>query len=135
MNIWNAIMEIGCELEAAERKFPAFPTDPIHAAAILQEEAGDLVQASLQFTYEKGSIEAMRKEVVKTGAMALRFLLNMPSRVSRPSYQVERVAGINQQTNGAEPAEITPALCKGMPHGSCKGETLCDSANVCFRPA
>jgi hypothetical protein len=104
MNIWNAIMEIGCELEAAERKFPSFPTDPIHAAAILQEEAGELVQASLQFTYEKGSIEAMRKEVVQTGAMALRFLLNMPSMVSRPSDQVERVTGINQQINGdAEP--------------------------------
>jgi hypothetical protein len=135
MNIWNVIMEIGCELEAAERKFPAFPIDPIHAAAILQEEAGELVQAALQFTYENGNFEAMRKEAVQTGAMALRFLLNMPSMVSRPSDQVERVTGINQQTNGAEPSEITPNTCQGTGHGSCKSNTECDPNNVCFSPA
>ena len=28
-----------------------------------------------------------------------------------------------------------PDLCKGMPHGSCKGETWCNKTNVCFRPA
>ena len=27
------------------------------------------------------------------------------------------------------------AVCEGMPHGSCKGETMCDPNNVCFRPA
>lgn len=30
---------------------------------------------------------------------------------------------------------VTPALCKGMPHGSCKGETMCDPTKVCFKPA
>ena len=23
-------------------------------------------------------------------------------------------------------------LCKGMPHGSCKGETMCDPLSICF---
>jgi len=27
------------------------------------------------------------------------------------------------------------ALCEGMPHGSCKGETMCDPKNRCFKPA
>ena len=31
--------------------------------------------------------------------------------------------------------KISSALCKGMPHGSCKGETMCDPSNVCFEPA
>ena len=97
MTLWNAIQEVGFELEAAERKFPAFPTDPVHAAAILQKEAGELMQASLHFTYEKGSREAMRKEAVQMGAMALRFLLNLPSMVSHPSEQKERKPGIKQR--------------------------------------
>lgn len=92
MNIWNAIMELGCELEAAERKFPGWPTDPVHAAAVLQEEAGELVRASLQFTYKNGDLSAMRREAVQTGAMALRFLLNLTVMKSRPSDQVERVS-------------------------------------------
>ena len=25
-------------------------------------------------------------------------------------------------------------LCEGMPHGSCKGETMCDPDSPCFRP-
>jgi len=99
MTLWNAIQEVGYELEAAERKFPAFPTDPIHAASILQKEAGELMQASLHFTYEKGSREAMRKEAVQMGAMALRFLLNLPSMASHPSEQIERKPGIKQQPN------------------------------------
>jgi hypothetical protein len=28
-----------------------------------------------------------------------------------------------------------PDLCAGMSHGSCKGETWCNKAYVCFRPA
>jgi hypothetical protein len=105
MNLWNAIREIGYEFEAAERNSPTFPTDPIHAAAKLQEEAGELVQAALKFTYEKGSLEAMQKEVVQTGAMALRFLLNLPSMESRPSEQVERMSDIKQQINNCQSGE------------------------------
>jgi hypothetical protein len=30
---------------------------------------------------------------------------------------------------------IKPELCAGMPHGSCKGETMCEPNNACFRPA
>lgn len=44
-------------------------------------------------------------------------------------------ASPNQHSNGAEPSEISPQLCEGMPHGSCKGETMCDPNNTCFRPA
>jgi hypothetical protein len=30
---------------------------------------------------------------------------------------------------------INRALCQGMPHGSCKGKTMCDPARACFRQA
>jgi hypothetical protein len=91
MQFIEALKMLGEELQSAERKFPGFPTDPIHAAAILQEEAGELVQSALQYTYEGGCLGAMQKEAVQVGAMALRFLLNFDSIKSRPSEQVERV--------------------------------------------
>lgn len=65
------------ELDKAEHKYPEWPTDYIHKAAIVQEEAGELTRAALQHCYENGSAEDMKKEAVQTGAMALRFLLNM----------------------------------------------------------
>jgi NTP pyrophosphatase (non-canonical NTP hydrolase) len=103
MNIITAHKLLDDELDNAESKFPKFPIDPVHAAAILQEEAGELIQAALQFTYEGGSYDAVRKEAIQVGAMALRFLVNMVWMNSRPSEQVERLTGNVQQTLPAAP--------------------------------
>ena len=71
------------ELCNAENKFPDWPADYIHAAAIVSEEAGELVQAANDFVYPEcrktdGDMkQKMRREAVQTGAMAIRFLLNM----------------------------------------------------------
>jgi len=97
MNILQAQAAIEVELDKAEAKFPAFPVDPVHAAAILQEKAGQLMQAALHFTYEGGSSDALRKEAIHVGAMALRFLVNLHWMESRPSEQVERMTGNVQQ--------------------------------------
>ena len=85
------------ELRRAEQKFPGFPTDPVHAAAVVAEEVGELQQACLQFTYEGGSLEHVTKEAVQSAAMALRFLFNMESLRSRPSDEEERMTGNTQQ--------------------------------------
>ena len=67
------------ELRAAEDKFPGWPTDPVHAGAIVAEEAGELSQATLQYYYgsRRTSVEEMRKEAAHTAAMAIRFLLGL----------------------------------------------------------
>ena len=65
------------ELEKAKAKWPAWPTDPIHAASVLSEEAGELVQACNDFCYSGGSAEQMEIEARQVGAMALRFLENI----------------------------------------------------------
>lgn len=68
------------ELERAEAKFPLWPTDPLHALAVLGEEFGELTREALQVSYrEKGSasVETVRKEAVQTAAMALRFLASL----------------------------------------------------------
>lgn len=74
MKIGNIITEIVREIERAEKKFPTFPLDPIHAAAVIAEESGELVQASLQYVYEGGDLPKMRGEAVQTAAMCFRFL-------------------------------------------------------------
>jgi hypothetical protein len=68
--------EIKAEYERAEEKFPIWPDDPIHAAAIVGEESGELLQAALQCEYEDGDAESMVKEAIHTAAMAVRFLMN-----------------------------------------------------------
>jgi hypothetical protein len=62
------------ELSQARKKFPYWPTDLIHASAIVGEESGELLQASLKYTYEKGSIEDCDKEAIQCLAMCIRFL-------------------------------------------------------------
>lgn len=65
------------ELKAAKEKWPNWVNDPIHAAGILNEESGELMQACLDFSYSNGGIEQIRKEAMQTGAMAIRFLENI----------------------------------------------------------
>ena len=77
-------------IKRAEKKFPEFPTDPIHAAAIVAEELGELMKATLQITYDDYAWENAYDEAVETGAMALRFLTMLPYMVKRPSPQARR---------------------------------------------
>jgi NTP pyrophosphatase (non-canonical NTP hydrolase) len=65
------------ELKSAKSKFPSWPDDPIHAAAILSEEAGEVTKAANEFYFENGSSLEMVKEAVQVGAMAIRFLEGM----------------------------------------------------------
>lgn len=67
------------EVARAIHKFPTWPTDPIHAAAVVNEEAGELVKATTEWTYEphKSTKADVRKEAIQTAAMALRFLVSL----------------------------------------------------------
>jgi NTP pyrophosphatase (non-canonical NTP hydrolase) len=70
----EAIAMVLEELEIAKYKFPEWPTDPVHQAAIVAEESGELVRAVLQTTYEPHKDANPIKEAVQTAAMAIRFL-------------------------------------------------------------
>jgi len=69
-----AICAIKDELVKARRKFDWWPDDPVDAAAIVAEEAGELIRAALQVKFEGGSLKDTKKEAVQTAAMAIRFL-------------------------------------------------------------
>ena len=75
-DVFDAVAE---ELGNAIGKFPQYPTDPIHALAILGEEYGELNKAVLQYTYEphKTTKGEIRMEAIQTAAMAIRFLLSL----------------------------------------------------------
>lgn len=72
--------EVFAEIQKAVAKFPTWPTDPLHALAVLGEEYGELTKATLQLTYEphKTSMDELRTEAIQTAAMALRFLQSLP---------------------------------------------------------
>lgn len=76
--------EIIDEVIRASSIHPTWPTDAVHAVSILTEESGELMKAAIEYHYNNGDIEAVREEAVQTGAMALRFLLNI-NKYKRPS--------------------------------------------------
>jgi hypothetical protein len=79
----EAINLILQELERAENLWPDWPNDKIHASAIVSEESGELVRATLNYVYAKDmdskiqNRNNMQEEAIHTGAMAVRFLINL----------------------------------------------------------
>jgi hypothetical protein len=69
------------EIQKAVAKFPTWPTDPLHALAVVGEEFGELTKSVLQSVYEphKTSPEELTTEAVQTAAMALRFFQSLSS--------------------------------------------------------
>lgn len=65
------------ELIQAKNKWPVFYKDIIHAVAVMNEEAGESIQAALDYTYDNGSMENVKKEVIQTAAMCFRILENL----------------------------------------------------------
>ena len=82
MNL-EVLQVIEAELESAKTRYPWWPTDVIHAGAIVAEEAGELTQATLDHGYAHlnhngaDTVARMRKEAIQTAAMAIRFLENI----------------------------------------------------------
>jgi hypothetical protein len=68
------------EIERSGKLHGNMPDDLIHAAAIISEESGELIQAALKHNYEfqgvpqKQLIENMLTEAIQTGAMAIKFI-------------------------------------------------------------
>lgn len=81
--------EIDAELQRAKSKFPEWPTDPIHAFAIVAEEFGEAAKEVLQLTYEpsKSTLDRIRTEVVQLAAMTHRFLESLDRYEFTPSAQ------------------------------------------------
>jgi hypothetical protein len=71
----QTLKKITEELLRARELHPSWPEDSIHQAAIVQEEAGELIRAALQHEFDDAAEQYMDTEAIQTAAMALRFLL------------------------------------------------------------
>lgn len=83
------VAEILAEVARATAKFPTWPTDPLHALAVLGEEFGELTKDVLQMTYEphKTTPANIRTEALQTAAMALRFFASLDRYQFQPGVQ------------------------------------------------
>lgn len=62
------------EFHRAKIIHPAFPDDVVHRVSIMMEEAGETVQAVNNYHFHDGELDAVRRELIQTGAMVLRCL-------------------------------------------------------------
>ena len=86
----NIFDDIVSELRCAEAKFPRWPNDPVHGAAIVAEESGELVKAAIDWYYGRGKPKDVEGEAIQTAAMAIRFLIFMKqASVEEPEYTEE----------------------------------------------
>lgn len=77
--------DIERELVNAKRKHPNWPDHPAAQAGVVSEESGELMQACMQYKYERSSDpekaekqrQAMYDEAVQVAASAIRFLQNL----------------------------------------------------------
>jgi len=74
MNQEAAINGILQRLDEARQLHPKWPADRIHQAAIMAEEAGESIQAAIDYTYRERSVGDFHWEVMQTAAMCLRIL-------------------------------------------------------------
>lgn len=73
----EAIRQIQLELYRAETLHPNWPEDLIHQVAILAEESGEAVKAALDHVDHGESLDDVEKELIQTGAMVIRCLVNL----------------------------------------------------------
>lgn len=75
--------KIYAEIQLAEQRYPGWPIDILHDVAIVNEEAGELTKACLQYVYAgepQLAIERderkrrISKEAIQVAAMAIRFM-------------------------------------------------------------
>jgi len=99
----SVLAEIEAEITRATAKFPTWPTDPIHAFAVVGEEYGECQKEVLQLTYEphKSTKEAVRKEAVQLAAMSIRFLMSLDRYEYTPLAQHSQ-QNVTTHTPGAD---------------------------------
>lgn len=84
----RAVVAILCEHQRACRKWPEWPTDTTHAAAILAGEGGECLKAANHLregrpTEGRDSLFMVECEAIQAGAMAVRLLVNHPRKVAQ----------------------------------------------------
>lgn len=109
----NEIDAILAELRRAVEKFPTWPTDPLHALAVLGEEFGETTKATLQAIYEphKSTPADVRAEAIQTAAMAIRFLISLDAYRFEPGMQHIQSEARHALATPTDPQSPPPPGC------------------------
>lgn len=90
---------VRAELGKARTRYPWWPSDMVHAAAVANEENGEVVKAVNNYYWMHGdeTLEDIRKEAIQAIAMWVRFLAETPdvdkeTRSRAPAMQVSSSA-------------------------------------------
>jgi hypothetical protein len=79
------INRVVIELKKSEMLNPTFPSDPIHAAALVNEKAARLLDAAVKNTYVDQEPQDLLVAAIQAGAALLRFVENIHLYQIRPS--------------------------------------------------
>jgi hypothetical protein len=71
------LIEILSEVQRAETKYPNWPECNVKRAAIVLEEAGELIREANQLDEGTGSFSNLRTEAIQTAAMCIRLLKHL----------------------------------------------------------
>jgi len=68
------------ELDSARRHYPDWPTDIVHASAVMVEEAGEVLKIAnnLRWNQKNSDLSEFRNEIIQTVAMCFRLLPDTP---------------------------------------------------------
>ncbi len=100
------------ELESAKTKWPYYYADIIHASALINEEAGETIQAALDCTYDNGSLEDVKKEAIQTAAMCFRLLENFEDLCVSPDWMPPEDSQVREKNDTNEQITIFEKLCE-----------------------
>lgn len=74
---FEIVKEILREVLRAEKLHPKWPSDPVHAGAVLAEEAGEVVKAINNVVTKHNGESDYATEAIQCAAMCVRFLKNL----------------------------------------------------------
>lgn len=69
-----ALIEILTEMRRATEKHPVWPVSPVERAAIIAEEAGEVIREANHIREGNGDIKALRMELIQTAATCIRMI-------------------------------------------------------------
>ena len=82
MSTMKILDDIFREVQRAKQQHPKWPTDVIHAAGAITEEAGEVQKAANESVYEphRGSRETLREDALHTAAVCFRFIESLDAK-------------------------------------------------------
>ena len=80
MNFSDAMRLIVQEVYSATSRYPLWPSNLVMAAAIAEEESGEVVKECNTYHWKQGptTLDDIRKEAIQAAAMWIRFLVDTP---------------------------------------------------------